>query len=81
MPMPRATTGCVARHAAACGHDAARHMHAMHIFRAGFHPHQNDLPPMADKFFGILRAENQMTGCRPRRCRHALGKDNALFAV
>ena len=65
-------------HAAACGEDAFRGMHAVNVFRTGLDPHQNDLAALLLERFGILRGEHDLARRSARRRRQAGGDDLAL---
>ena len=65
-------------HAAARGQDAFGGMHAVDVFRAGFHPHQNDLVSVGLQPRGVIRREHDLAGSRARRSRQAGGDDLAL---
>ena len=69
--------GGVAGHAAARGQDAARRMHAVNVFRAGFGAHQDHVTMIGGQLLGFLGGEGDFAGGGARRGAQA---DRDLFA-
>jgi hypothetical protein len=61
----------MAGHAAARRENAARRMHAVNVFRAGFGTHQDHIAIVGGQLLGLLRGEGDFAGGGAGRCAQA----------
>ena len=73
-PKPTRHHGCMAGHAAARGQNGARRIHAVNIFRAGFHPHQHHVFSLCCECFSTVSRKSNFTACRAGRSGQAFGQ-------
>ena len=74
-PQPARHNSGVAGHAPARCQNRARRIHAVNIFGAGFHPHQNDIFATRRFHFGNIGRKTDLAARRPRRGRQSTAQN------
>ena len=77
-PHAASHNGCVACHAAACGQNTGRRMHAVDVFGACFGPHKDNGLALTLQLLGIVRREDNLAAGGAGGRRQAGGNDVTL---